>query len=87
MLASYGVDMKSVDVNCWPGKMSVAAVRPRRYAGSAIAPTSTSSGGIVVDAYIERLTTRLPGPMRDELLRDEHRRRGALSFDAYPAAI
>jgi len=26
-------------------------------------------------------------PMRDELLRDEHRRRGALSFDAYPAAI
>jgi len=40
--ASYGVGMKSVDVNCWPGKMSAATVRPRRYAGSAIAPTSTS---------------------------------------------
>ena len=50
-----------VAVNCWPGKMSAAAARPLRYAGSEMAPTSTSFRGRVVGAYIDWLATSVPG--------------------------
>ena len=79
---------KSVAVNCWPGKMSTAAARPLRYAGSEIAPTSTSFCGRVVGAYMELARhERARRAGRNELLRDEHRRRGVLAADARAVAI
>ena len=44
-----------------PGKMSATAARPLRYAGSSMAPTTTSFCGSVVDVYIPCVAMSEPG--------------------------
>ena len=79
---------KSVDVICWPGKMSTAAARPARYDGSATAPISTSFAGSVVGrVHRVRRDDRARRSRGNQPVRDEHRRRGVPATDAGAVAI